>query len=115
MTDCVFCKIATGEIPSKKVLENDDVFVFHDTNPATQYHVLIIPKTHIKNLEDISAKHKQILFAMTKAAQKIIKQQKPKKYRLIFNGGEFLEVNHLHWHLQIGNFTKHAKKRLAEL
>lgn len=100
---CIFCKIITKAIPSKKVLETDSVYVFHDIRPSSQYHVLIVPKKHIKNIETVTQKDMNVLLDMTRAAQKIIKSKKPKKYKLVFNGGEYLEVDHLHWHLMIGN------------
>ena len=50
--DCLFCRIARGEIPSRKVYEDDDILAFHDINPAAPVHFLIIPKTHLDNLYD---------------------------------------------------------------
>lgn len=50
MSDCIFCKIINGEIPSKKVLENDKFYAFHDIQPVKKVHVLIVPKNHVSNL-----------------------------------------------------------------
>ena len=51
MTDCIFCKIVAGEIPSKKVYEDEDVLAFHDINPAARVHFMIIPKRHVSSLD----------------------------------------------------------------
>ena len=54
MEDCIFCKIIKGEIPSKKVYEDEDVLAFHDINPAAPIHILVIPKKHISMLTDLT-------------------------------------------------------------
>ena len=54
MTDCLFCKIAAGEIPSRKVYEDEDVLAFHDINPLRPMHVLVIPKRHITSLAHVT-------------------------------------------------------------
>ena len=51
MSDCIFCKIINGEIPSKKVLENDKFYAFHDIQPVKKVHVLIVPKNHVSNMK----------------------------------------------------------------
>ena len=53
--NCIFCKIAKGEIPSKKVYEDEEFFVFHDINPAAPVHLLLIPRKHVVSLEDVTA------------------------------------------------------------
>ena len=58
MEDCVFCKIIKGEIPSKKVYEDDEVLAFYDINPIAKVHVLVIPKVHIQSLQDLKEDHK---------------------------------------------------------
>ena len=55
MEDCLFCKIIAGEIPSKKVFEDDQVYVFEDIAPAAPIHYLVIPKKHIKSAAEINA------------------------------------------------------------
>ena len=55
MEDCVFCKIVKGEIPSNKVYEDDDVLAFRDIQPAAPIHILVIPKKHIKSLNEIES------------------------------------------------------------
>ena len=54
MSDCVFCKIVSGEIPSNKVYEDDDILCFRDLDPQAPVHVLIIPKKHIASLDDVT-------------------------------------------------------------
>ena len=54
MSDCIFCKIINGEIPSKKVLENDKFYAFYDIEPVKKVHVLIVPKNHVANIAHIT-------------------------------------------------------------
>jgi len=68
MVDCIFCKIATGEIPSQKVYEDDMTFAFLDINPSNLGHTLVIPKKHFRNLFDMSEEY---LCATAKAVQKV--------------------------------------------
>jgi len=106
MEDCIFCKIAKGEIPSEKVFENENLLAFNDINPKAKVHVLIITKKHIesvKHLEEIDAKLIGELFL---AAQKIAKEKNMEGYKLVVNvgreGGQV--VDHLHLHLLSGDF-----------
>ena len=61
MSDCVFCKIVSGEIPSNKVYEDDDILCFRDLDPQAPVHVLIIPKKHIASLDDVTEEDKELL------------------------------------------------------
>ena len=97
---CIFCKIVKGEIPSNKVLENSDFLAFHDISPRAPVHVLIIPKKHVENFQEVDAG------IMSKATEFI--QQTATTlgvgntgYRLITNCGKDSgqEVMHLHFHL----------------
>ena len=76
--NCLFCKIAAGQIPSKKVYEDDDVFAFHDINPAAPVHLLIIPKIHIATLADCeygtNSGHEALLGKMTALAPKLARE-----------------------------------------
>ena len=60
MSDCLFCKIAAGEIPSDKVYENDDVLAFNDINPQAPVHILVIPKTHIDSVGEVTPENSHI-------------------------------------------------------
>ena len=70
---CIFCRIAAGEIPSKKVLEDDELIVFHDIAPWAPVHVLIVPKAHIATLYDIDASHTAMLGRMLALAPKLMR------------------------------------------
>lgn len=97
---CIFCKIANGEIPANKVLENDEFLAFHDINPKAPIHVLIIPKQHIENFQSTPA---ELMAKMTPFIQKVAQKLALDKpgYRLIVNNGEDggQEVMHLHFHM----------------
>jgi len=97
---CIFCKIVNGEIPSNKVLENDEFIAFHDLYPIAPVHILIIPKEHVDCFQDVSA---DIMSKMTPFIQEVARVLGLDKsgYRLITNNGEDggQEIKHLHFHL----------------
>jgi histidine triad (HIT) family protein len=97
---CIFCKIVEGEIPSNKILENDDFIAFHDINPAAPVHVLVIPKVHVDSFSSIGA---EVMAKMTPFIQEVAQKLSLDKngYRLITNIGEDggQEVKHLHFHI----------------
>jgi len=98
----VFGKIIRGEIPCKKVYENDHVLAFHDIHPQAPVHILIIPKKEIKGLQDVSPEDFFLIQEMILAAQEIAKKMGVEKgYRLITNNGSDAgqEVFHFHFHL----------------
>ncbi|ADU65164.1 histidine triad nucleotide-binding protein [Desulfurispirillum indicum] len=104
MEDCIFCKIAAGTIPCRKVLEDDDILAFHDINPTAPVHVLIIPKRHIPTTLDFEAGADDALAGkLITAAARIARELgiDQSGYRLVFNtngdGGQ--EVYHVHLHL----------------
>lgn len=109
MADCIFCKIVKGEIPSKIVYEDKNVLAFHDVNPAADVHILVIPKKHIEDISSINKSDQNLLFEMLKVSRDLAGKFAPKKFRLVFNGGSLLEVQHLHLHLLGGNLGKNAK------
>ena len=98
--DCVFCKITAGQIPSNKVLENDEFLAFHDIAPKAPVHVLIIKKKHIENFNALDS---ATASGIVKFAQEVAVATGVEKagYRLITNCGENggQEVPHLHFHL----------------
>lgn len=104
--DCIFCKIAEGAIPSKKVFENGHVLAFHDINPGAPVHVLIIPKKHIPTMNDVGDEDLPVIGEIHKAARDIARELgiAESGYRLTNNcnkdGGQ--EVFHLHYHLMGG-------------
>ncbi|MFA7282051.1 MAG: histidine triad nucleotide-binding protein [Sterolibacterium sp.] len=102
MNDCLFCKIASGAIPSKKVYEDDDVFAFHDINPVTPVHFLIIPKLHIPSLLEAELQHVAVLGKMLALSGRLAREQGlPDGFRSIINTGRIgrQEVYHLHMHI----------------
>ena len=107
--NCIFCKIAEGKIPSRKVYEDDDVFVFHDIHPWAPVHFLMIPKAHIASLAQVEASHAGLLGRMMTLAPKLALQEGCRPYpegghRVVINtgaeGGQ--EVHHLHIHVMGG-------------
>jgi histidine triad (HIT) family protein len=102
MSDCVFCKIARGEISSKKVYEDEDLFAFHDINPVAPVHFMIIPKQHIASLNEADMSHQAILGKlMAKSGELARSQGLTDGFRTIINTGRVgrQEVYHLHVHI----------------
>ena len=110
MEDCVFCKIIKGEIPSNKVYEDDDILAFKDIKPAAPIHILVIPKKHVKSLNEIDDAQliSKIMFAVKNIAKELGFANEG--YRVINNCGENggQAVPHLHFHILAG--TKLGKK-----
>lgn len=107
MNDCIFCKIINGEIPSKKVYEDELVYAFHDIAPTAPVHVLIIPKEHLSGMNDASPAHQALLGHILLTAQKLAKELGIAEtgYRIINNCGENAgqTVFHMHFHLLGGD------------
>ena len=102
MSECIFCKIAKGEIPSKKVYEDEDLFAFHDINPATPVHFMIIPKLHIPSLVEAQPEHQALLGKMLGIAARLAREQGlDDGFRSVINTGRIgrQEVYHLHLHI----------------
>ena len=102
MSDCLFCKIAAGQIPAKKVFEDEDILAFNDINPARPVHVLLIPKKHITSLATATADDTPVLGRMLAVASSIATEQgSPDGFRVIINTGRVgnQEVPHLHIHI----------------
>lgn len=103
MEDCIFCKIANHEIPSKTVLENDKFFAFHDINPVAKVHVLVIPKNHVANIAHITEKNEEYITGMLSFIRDVAKELGLSKdgYRVVFNTGSKAgqSVFHLHAHI----------------
>jgi len=102
MDNCLFCKIARGEIPSRKVYEDDEIFAFHDINPARPVHILVIPKRHITSLATVSDDDAPVLGRMLAVANKLASENgSPDGFRVIINNGRVggQEVAHLHAHI----------------
>ena len=100
--DCLFCKIAAGQIPARPVYEDEDLFAFADINPQAPVHILIIPRRHIASLDDSAAGDAALLGALLETAAKIARDKGlARGYRVVINtgadGGQ--TVDHLHVHL----------------
>lgn len=100
--DCLFCKIISGEIPSKKIYEDDQIYAFEDINPAAPVHILIIPKKHIDSIDSLTTEELPIISHIFKIIPNIASDHNLKEgYRLVTNvgisGGQ--TVPHLHFHL----------------
>ena len=110
MEDCIFCKIIKGEIPSNKVYEDDDILAFKDIKPAAPIHILVIPKKHVKSLNEIDDVQliSKIMFAVKNIAKELGFANEG--YRVINNCGENggQAVPHLHFHILAG--TKLGEK-----
>ena len=105
MSDCIFCKIIAGEIPSTKVYENEYVFAFRDINPQAPTHILVIPKEHIRGISAITAENSAIAAKCLEACAEIAKQEKlDGGYRIVSNCGADAgqTVFHLHFHILAG-------------
>ncbi|MBD3166227.1 HIT domain-containing protein [bacterium] len=108
--DNIFAKIIRGEIPSKKVFENEKVYAFEDINPQAPIHILIIPKAEIATVNDFTEENKELIGEIFLTAQQIAKEKGISEdgYRLVFNcnryGGQ--EVYHAHLHLLGGRPMK---------
>jgi len=109
MKDCIFCKLISGEIPTKPVLENDNILAINDINPVASVHILIIPKVHIESVLTVGAGDGRVIIEMFKAAQKLVFERKLESFRLAFNAGKYQHVGHLHMHLLAGGSVKWSK------
>ncbi len=107
--DCIFCKIANGEIPSRKAYEDDTVLAFYDLDPQAPTHVLIIPKQHIQSVAQITAENSAVVAHIFEVAAKLSAELGLKDgFRIVSNCGESAgqSVPHLHFHLLGGrDFT----------
>ena len=70
MSDCIFCKIIKGDIPSSKVYEDETVYAFRDINPMAPVHVLVVPKTHVASVDEITAQNSALVSAIFEAIPK---------------------------------------------
>jgi diadenosine tetraphosphate (Ap4A) HIT family hydrolase len=104
MDDCIFCKIANGEIPSETVYEDEEIVAFKDLEPQAPVHVLVVPKKHIASLDEVteSDEDKELIGHLVSKVHLIAaKLGLSNGYRLVVNTGEdgMQTVQHLHFHL----------------
>ena len=103
--DCLFCKIIAGEIPSKKVYEDEYVYAFHDISPQTPTHILVIPKKHLASADEVNASNSVCVAKVFEAIPKIAADAGlTGGYRVITNCGADAcqSVKHLHFHIMGG-------------
>ena len=101
-SDCIFCRIVKGEIPSKRVFEDDDVLVIHDIHPSAPVHLLMVPKEHFESLETAEAHHERLLGKMQLLAPRLAREHGATNgFRVVTNNGPDggQEVYHLHVHV----------------
>lgn len=102
MSDCIFCRIAAGEIPSNKVYEDDQVIAFYDLNPMAKVHILVIPKMHIANVMEINEENSAVVAHIFEVIAKIAKNLHLEEgFRVVSNCNAYAgqSVFHLHYHI----------------
>ncbi|MBE6809748.1 MAG: histidine triad nucleotide-binding protein [Ruminococcaceae bacterium] len=102
MSDCLFCKIIAGEIPSTKVYEDEWVYAFLDIDPQAPFHAVIVPKIHVVSAAEINAENSYYVSKIFEAVAKIAAQENLEKgFRVVNNCGEEggQTVGHIHFHL----------------
>lgn len=99
--DCLFCRIAAGEIPSRKVYEDDRMLAFYDIAPVAPTHILLIPKAHIGGVDELTAENADVVAHIFAMIPKIAAEAGISAYRVVTNNGEEAgqTVRHLHFHL----------------
>ncbi len=106
MGNCIFCKIIKGDIPSKKLYEDELVYAFYDINPEAPVHFLIIPKEHIKSVNELNEKNINVVSHIFKVINKLVVELDIAEsgYRIVNNCGEDggQTVNHMHFHILAG-------------
>ena len=102
-SDCLFCKIVAGEVPSDEVASTEHTYVFRDIDPGAPTHVLIVPREHIESADTVGPEHGPLLAEMLVTAQQVARSEGVAEsgYRLVFNVGPdaLNSVPHLHLHL----------------
>lgn len=102
MEDCIFCKIAVGEIPSKKLYEDEQILAFYDIEPKAPVHVLVIPKAHIGSVSEITTENSAVVAHIFETIARLAARLDLKNgYRVVSNCGEDAgqTVRHLHFHI----------------
>lgn len=99
--DCVFCRIVAGEIPSKKVFEDDRILAFYDIEPKTPVHVLVIPKNHISGASSVTGENSGLVAHIFEILPQIAQKLGIESFRVVTNNGAEAgqTVPHLHFHL----------------
>jgi histidine triad (HIT) family protein len=103
VSDCIFCRIVAGDLPSEEVAASERTYAFRDVKPALPVHVLVVPREHIVSADAVTAEHAEILAEMMGTAQRVARSEglAERGYRLVFNVGDDAQnsVAHLHMHV----------------
>lgn len=101
VSDCLFCKIAAGEIPAEKLYEDDEMLAFRDISPQAPVHFLVIPKKHIQDPSGVESDDEGMIGRMMRTGAKVAKENGISDFRLVFNNGAGAgqTVFHLHMHV----------------
>ncbi len=103
MSDCIFCRIVAGELPSDEVASTERTYAFRDIKPALPVHVLVVPREHVTSADTVTAEHGEVLAEMMTTAQEVAREEglSERGYRLVFNVGDDAQnsVAHLHMHV----------------
>lgn len=104
MSDCLFCKIAEGQIPSNKVYEDEVCYAFYDIDPQAPTHFLVIPKMHIASVAEVTEDNAAVVAHIFTVISKVTKELGLESYRVVSNIGEQAgqSVHHLHFHVLSG-------------
>ena len=104
MEDCLFCKIASGDIPSNKLYEDDELLAFYDIDPQAPVHFLVIPKQHIESCGKIDGTNSAVIAKAFELISKLAKENGIESFRVVSNCGEDAgqSVPHLHFHVLAG-------------
>ncbi|MEK7129504.1 MAG: HIT domain-containing protein [Patescibacteria group bacterium] len=105
MSDCIFCKVISGELPSNPVYQDDDMMVIPDIHPQASVHLLVIPKKHVSEFTEADD---ALLAKIVKTVKKIIKDEHISNYRIVSNGKGAALIDHLHMHI-LGKVDKYRK------
>jgi len=103
MSDCVFCKIVAGEIPSTPVAESETALAFYDIAPQAPVHVLVIPKVHITSADEVASSHGGIVDDLVLLAQQVVEAEGVREsgYRLVINVGADAQMTVAHLHIHV--------------
>jgi histidine triad (HIT) family protein len=99
---CIFCKIVRGEIPSRKIYEDEEILAFHDINPVAKVHFMLIPKEHVESLHHVQDRHQMVLGKMMVLAGRLaLEQGSTDGFRTVVNTGRVgrQDVFHVHMHV----------------
>jgi len=103
MTECLFCQIVAGDIPSSVVAQSDTAYAFDDIEPQAPVHVLVVPKAHITSADEVNESHRGVVDDLVLLAQRVaeLKGVRESGYRLVMNVGEDANMSVAHLHLHV--------------